>query len=144
MKLKEKSRTPADRNTPSHSRGYRVGYQRPPKDHQFKPGRSGNLKGRPNGSKNVATLVLEVLRRKIKVHDRGQIRHVPTLEAMVLKFIESALKGNTKSATFLFNWYAEVEAAEKNLKKKVTTITDKMTLKEAMGAYIASLEEDDH
>jgi hypothetical protein len=39
----------------------KVGYGRPPKHSQFAPGRSGNLNGRPKGSKNMTTLLQEEL-----------------------------------------------------------------------------------
>ena len=31
---------------------YDVGYGKPPVEHQFKPGESGNVNGRPKGSRN--------------------------------------------------------------------------------------------
>ncbi len=49
-----------------------VGYGRPPTEHQFKPGKSGNRRGRPKGSKNEATLINEILNRKIEVRRKRQ------------------------------------------------------------------------
>jgi len=40
---------------------YEVGYGRPPKATRFKPGCSGNPKGRPKGSKAPKTLLEEAL-----------------------------------------------------------------------------------
>ena len=41
---------------------YRVGPGRPPKEFQFKPGQSGNPKGRPKGARNrLGTQFLEAL-----------------------------------------------------------------------------------
>jgi hypothetical protein len=34
---------------------YQVGYGKPPKHTQFKPGKSGNPQGRPKGTKNLKT-----------------------------------------------------------------------------------------
>jgi hypothetical protein len=34
---------------------YKVGYGKPPKATRFKPGKSGNAKGRPQGSRNLAS-----------------------------------------------------------------------------------------
>ena len=35
---------------------HKVGYGKPPKAHQWRPGQSGNPKGRPKGSRNRPTL----------------------------------------------------------------------------------------
>ena len=80
-----------------------VGYGRPPVEHQFKPGQSGNKQGRPKGSKNEATILDELLGRKININQNGKTRRISVLEGMFLKFAEDALKGNPKSAAFLLN-----------------------------------------
>ena len=38
-----------------------VGYGKPPKANQFKPGKSGNPKGRPKGARSEATMLVELL-----------------------------------------------------------------------------------
>jgi hypothetical protein len=88
------------------------GYGRPPKAHQFKPGESGNPKGRPKGSKNESTILQELLMRKISIQQNGLMRHVTVLEAILLRITEDSLKGNTKSAAFLLNRHAGVLAAD--------------------------------
>lgn len=82
-----------------------VGYGRPPKAHQFKPGQSGN----PKGAKNEDTIIRSILNRKIAIREAGKARKVSVLEAMIWKFAEDALKGNTKSAGFLLNRYQMAE-----------------------------------
>jgi len=94
------------------SRAYDVGYGRPPQEHQFKPGRSGNLKGRPRGAKNEETILNNLLNRKIDIREGGRTRKISVLEAMLLKFAEEALKGNPKAATFLLNRYRPPESNE--------------------------------
>ena len=44
---------------------YEVGYGKPPKSGQFKPGQSGNPKGRPKGAKNFKTELATVLANMI-------------------------------------------------------------------------------
>lgn len=80
-----------------------VGYGRPPRSGQFKPGQSGNPKGRPKGRKSETTILNELLYRKISIREDGRTRRVPVLEAILMRFREAALKGDTKSAAFILN-----------------------------------------
>ena len=89
-----------------------VGYRRPPQAHQFKPGQSGNLRGRPKGAKNEATILRELLNRKIDVRRGRRMRRITILEAILLQFVEDALKGNSKSAGFLLNRYAATQVSD--------------------------------
>ena len=85
-----------------------VGYGRPPRAHQFQPGKSGNPKGRPKGAKNEATILTELLHRKIPVREGGKVRKITVLEAILLRFTEDSLKGNIKSAAFLLNRHSTI------------------------------------
>ena len=93
-------------------RNYPVGYGRPPRETQFKPGQSGNKHGRSKGSKNEATLINEILSRKIEIRERGKTRRISLLEGILLKFAEDALRGNPRSATFLLNRKLLAESSE--------------------------------
>lgn len=89
-----------------------VGYGKPPRAHQFKAGQSGNPKGRPKGAKNEATILDELLNRKIAVRVGGRVRHITVKEAIYHRVAEDSLRGNTKSVAFLFNRYAAVTSGE--------------------------------
>lgn len=89
-----------------------VGYGRPPRAYQFKPGQSGNPKGRPKGAKNEATILHELLNRKIPIREAGRTRKITVLEAILLRFTEDSLKGNTKSAAFLLNRHGTLVTGE--------------------------------
>lgn len=92
---------------------YRIGYGKPPQQHQFRPGQSGNPKGRPKGSKNTATLARELLDRKISVRTGGDApRRIKVVEAILTRYTEAALKGDTKAAAFLFQRYDIAESPE--------------------------------
>jgi len=110
------SRTPKRKRLASRSgerrssRGtYEVGYARPPKRTQFKAGQSGNPRGRPKGAKNEATILREIMTRKVDIRENGRTRKISVLTAILLKFTETALKGDAKSATFLLNRYGQAE-----------------------------------
>jgi hypothetical protein len=89
-----------------------VGYGKPPKTHQFKPGKSGNPKGRPKGAKSEATMLVELLNRKIEIRQNGKVRKITILEGILHKLAEDSLKGNTKSAAFVLNRLAAIASTD--------------------------------
>jgi hypothetical protein len=46
---------------------YPVGYKKPPRHTQFKPGQSGNPRGRPKQSATFADVLTKQLRKKVTV-----------------------------------------------------------------------------
>jgi hypothetical protein len=80
---------------------YRVGKYRPPPETRWKPGQSGNPKGRPKGRKSNATILREILDRKLKVPIDGRMRAVSVRELMLTRFADAALKGDIKVGSFL-------------------------------------------
>ncbi|MGE3779180.1 MAG: DUF5681 domain-containing protein [Pirellulaceae bacterium] len=77
--------------------GYSVGYRKPPRHTQFKAGQSGNPRGRPPGSKNLATLLADELASKVRVRQDGKSRTVTKLQAIVMRVTEGALKGEPRA-----------------------------------------------
>ena len=61
---------------------YRVGYGRPPRHTQFKPGKVGNPRGRPRGSANARTVVERALNKQIKVRKGKKTHKISMLEAL--------------------------------------------------------------
>ena len=82
---------------------YPVGYGKPPKHRRFKPGKSGNPQGRPKGTKNLKTDLMEELGERILVREGDQARHVSKQRAMVKTLVASSLKGNTRAASLLLS-----------------------------------------
>lgn len=102
-KLERVLRTRA-RSTPRED----VGYGKPPKAHQFKPGQSGNPKGRPKGAKSRETILREVANRKISIRQDGKIRKITFLEGIIYRIAEKSLQGDTKSAALLLGQLAAI------------------------------------
>ena len=83
-------------------KSYDTGYKKPPKEHQFTKGQSGNPRGRPKGSKNVATLLQEELAQTIIVQEQGQNKSIKKLDAIVKQLVMKALKGDSRAIEYLF------------------------------------------
>jgi hypothetical protein len=76
-----------------------VGYCRPPVAKQFKPGQSGNPRGRKKGVKNVAAIFNEALYRPVKIRTSAGIKTLPKIEAIVEVIMNKALAGDTAAVS---------------------------------------------
>jgi hypothetical protein len=138
--MSKRSRRTGDAHRAAGRRGSsgatsRVGYGRPPKEHQFRPGQSGNRKGRPKGAISTTTLLRKILDRRIEVRGGSTARKISVREAMLTRFAESALKGDTKSAAFLLQRYDMPETAQPNA-DTVTTSEEQAIIDTYLEAYL--------
>jgi hypothetical protein len=96
----------ADKKTPPTKGGsgdYEVGFGKPPKHTRFKPGQSGNPRGRPKGTKNLKTDLLEELGEKILVQEGGQARKLSKQRAVVKTLVNRTLKGDARAANLVLS-----------------------------------------
>jgi Family of unknown function (DUF5681) len=105
-----------------------VGYGRPPREHQFKPGQSGNKRGRPKASASEPTVVHKLLNRKVEIRQNGLVRKISLLEAIYFKIAEDALKGNQKAAAFLLGRIQIVEPADQLAGRPILDSDDQKVL----------------
>lgn len=81
---------------------YEIGYRRPPESGRFKKGKSGNPKGRPNGSTNFLTILEQELAQSIVVNENGKKKTITRMQAMVKRIVAGALQGDLKALMTLF------------------------------------------
>ena len=85
------------------SKEYEVGYGRPPKEYQFKPGTSGNYKGRPKKKSDFRSDLAEIIEKEVPVNINGQYVTMSTRKAALQVLIAKALKGENTALKILIN-----------------------------------------
>lgn len=85
------------------------GYGKPPKDGQFTPGNSGNLRGRPKGAKNKTTILREIASEEHRVIIVGESKQVKTIDLLFMRLRELAMKGDEKALDAYTDWLDRFE-----------------------------------
>jgi len=88
---------------------YAVGFQKPPVDTRFKPGRSGNPKGRPKGTKNLKTDLAEELNERITIREGTATKTLSKQRILVKALLNKAGKGDVRAANLVFSLVMRLE-----------------------------------
>ncbi len=104
--------------------GYDVGYAKPPEATRFKPGQSGNPRGRPKGAKNkrpalneerMKGIILDEAYRTITVRDGDRNITVPMAQAIMRSLAVNAAKGQHRAQRLFAELLASVETSNKQV-----------------------------
>lgn len=123
-------------NTVSNS--YEVGYGKPPKHTQFKPGYSGNKKDRPKGSANLFTAVEKLQNERVRIVHNGKQKSISVTEAILRKAGMDALNGNAKAQKIMLDYFEKNERRKEELAQRVEALRedDRTLLAETIKEYM--------
>jgi hypothetical protein len=86
-----------------------AGYKNPPVKSRFQKGRSGNPRGRPKGSRNVDTVLSEVLNQQVTFKAGGRSKPINKGDALIKRLMNMASKGDRRAVDAVINLIGKIE-----------------------------------
>ncbi len=80
----------------------KVGNRRPPWATRFRPGQSGNPRGRPKRARGLGAVVARALGERVEAKENGRRRRITKLEAAVKQLVNRAANGDQRATQFVF------------------------------------------
>jgi Family of unknown function (DUF5681) len=125
-----------------------VGYANPPVKTRFRPGQSGNPRGRPKGAKGRKQIVAKIANEMHRVGKDGNDRRRSTLELILLQLRNLAVQGNIQAFQAYHNLLAKYAPQETKTQagylivpEQLSTIEELEQVLEKVDAYQRSLRE---
>ena len=95
-----------------HKNDNKVGYRRPPAHSRFRPGQTGNPKGRPKGAANLRTDLRDELSEHIRVREGERDLKISKQRAMLKALVAKALRGDARAANVVLGLVSKLFEAD--------------------------------
>ena len=102
----------------------KLGYKCPPKATQFKPGTSGNPRGRPKKPRDLEDDLIEMLSKNITVREDGKLRKISRQKAILRKLLSQALQGDAKALSSILSMRMKFDATREAPEQRAEEISD--------------------
>ena len=120
---------------------YNVGYGKPPRASRFKPGQSGNPRGRPKEMKSINDVLQKRLHSKVRVQENGRPKQITLLEVIIGRLLKRAAEGDNRSITIVLNQVRLLKEVEEGRADMATPERDREVLEEFARMMGGSLDD---
>ena len=114
------------------------GYGQPPVHSRFKPGQSGNLKGRPRRPRNLKDELREELLQEIQVEENSKIIKITKQRLIAKALVDKASTGDMRAIAAIMSISTEVEDG---LETETTALDDAKIMNDYRRHYATSSED---
>jgi hypothetical protein len=118
------------------------GYKRPPERSRFKPGQSGNPKGRPKGARNLKTDLTALLKKRVAIREDGELRRVSRQEALLLSLFEKAVRGDVKASAQIITMLMKMDVHTTPPKPDVVTEKDRAIVEDFLNRNFPPIQRE--
>jgi hypothetical protein len=80
-----------------------IGYKRPPRRSQFKPGQSGNPSGKRSGSRNISTELADILSEEMSFAENGTLKTMTKQRALASALVSAAVGGDLRATAIVLS-----------------------------------------
>ena len=98
----------SQRSSAAAAEHYDVGYRKPPRQHQFKKGQSGNKRGRRKGTQNMLGVFKKIADEKVKVRIAGESRVMTLAQYVILANYYAARSKNQNAIDNILKFGEEI------------------------------------
>lgn len=118
------------------------GYGKPPKTHQFKPGQSGNPRGRPRKKDGLGSAVQRAMSERVPVTENGVRSRRKKVDVTITQLVNQGVKGDRHAAKMLFDMMRSVEAEQQGHAAAPLTAAEQEIFVNLVARIRASAEDD--
>ena len=107
-----------------------VGYCKPPKHSRFKPGQSGNTRGRPRKNRSIEAMLKRELDQTVVLKEGGREIRLSKREALIKQLVNRAISGDQKPMQLVLSHLEK----HKDIEPFTATEADDAELLKALGS----------
>lgn len=94
------------------NKDYEVGRGKPPKEHTWKPGQSGNPKGRPKQPRTIGEALIQAFSEKAFMNINGKAKKTTKMEMFGRVVVNDAIKNDKQSRNIIMRVYQDIYLPE--------------------------------